>query len=229
MSKRTLAITAALCAAVSLISIFTVDQAIAMAVHNSGFENAAFFVDGRSFLDVFTGRGLVGSHVGLGQFLLGSVFIVVGIVWWLARRSSLAARGIVFAGVVQLVTIELAWLIKDVFGRMRPFQLIENNDWSHMWFMDSNSFPSGHNAFFWGLFLPLIYAFPRYRIPLLIVPVFIALARIDENYHFLSDVLASIALAALVTLVAATFFGRWLRPRTTLGLARVTGFPLSRE
>ena len=229
MSKRTLAITAALCAAVSLISIFTLDQAIAMAVHNSGFENAAFFVDGRSFLDIFTGRGLVGSHVGLGQFLLGSLFIVMGIVWWLARRSSLAARGIVFAGVVQLVTIELAWLIKDVFGRMRPFQLIENNDWSHMWFMDSNSFPSGHNAFFWGLFLPLIYAFPRYRIPLLIIPVFIALARIDENYHFLSDVLASIALAALVTLIAATFFGRWLRPRTTLGPARVTGFPLSRE
>ena len=229
MSKRALAITAALCAAISLISIFTLDQAIAMAVHNSGFENAAFFVNGRSFLDIFTGRGLVGSQVGLGQFLLGSFFIVAGFVWWLARRSSHAARGIVFAGVVQLVTIELAWLLKDVFGRMRPFQLIEKNDWSQIWFMDSNSFPSGHNAFFWGLFLPLIYTFPRYRIPLLIVPVFIALARIDENYHFLSDVLASIALAALVTLIAATIFERWLRPRTTLGPARVTGFPLSRE
>jgi len=229
MSKRALAITAALCAAISLISIFTLDQTIAMAVHNSGFENAAFFVDGRSFLDIFTGRGLVGSHVGLGQFLLGSLFIVAGVVWWLARRSSHAARGIVFAGVVQLVTIELAWLIKDVFGRMRPFQLIEKNDWSQIWFMDSNSFPSGHNAFFWGLFLPLIYAFPRYRIPLLVVPVFIAFARIDENYHFLSDVLASIALAALVTLIAAEIFGRWLRPRTTIGPARVTGFPLSRE
>ena len=229
MSKRALAITAALCAVISLISIFTLDQTIAMAVHNSGFENAAFFVDGRSFLDIFTGRGLVGSHVGLGQFLLGSLFIVAGFVWWLARRSSHAARGIVFAGVVQLVTIELAWLIKDVFGRMRPFQLIEKNDWSQIWFMDSNSFPSGHNAFFWGLFLPLIYAFPRYRIPLLIVPIFIALARIDENYHFLSDVLASIALAAMVTLIAAEIFERWLHPRTTLGPARVTGFPLSRE
>jgi membrane-associated phospholipid phosphatase len=229
MSKRTLAIVAALCAAISLISIFTLDQAIAIGVHNSGFENAAFFVDGRSFLDIFTGRGLVGSHVGLGQFLLGSLLIVIGFLWWLARRSSRTARGIVFAGVVQLITIEAAWLIKDVFGRMRPFQLIENNDWNRMWFMGSNSFPSGHNAFFWGLFLPLIYAFPRYRIPLLIVPIFIALARIDENYHFLSDVLASIALAALVTLVAAMIFGRWLRPRTTIGPARFTGFPLSRE
>ncbi len=213
MNKRALVILAAVCAAISLISIFAFDQTIAMAVHNSGFENAAFFVDGRSFLDIFTGRGLVGSQIGLGQFLLGSLFIVTGFAWWLTQRTSHAARGILFAGVVQLITIESAWLIKDVFGRMRPFQLIEKNDWSHIWFMGSNSFPSGHNAFFWGLFLPLIYAFPRYRIPLLIVPLFIALARIDENYHFLSDVLASIALAALVTLAVALILGRWLIPQ----------------
>ena len=112
---------------------------------------------------------------------------------------------------------------------MRPFQLIEKNDWSHIWFMGSNSFPSGHNAFFWGLFLPFAYVFPRYRIALLIVPVFIGLARIDENYHFLSDVLASIALAALVTLIAAIVLRGWLRPPTMLGPARVTGFPLSRQ
>lgn len=225
MSKRGLAILAALCAVISLISIFAFDETIAMAVHHSGFENAALFVDGRSFLDIFTGRGLVGSHIGLGQFLLGSLFIVAGFAWWLARRASLAARGIVFAGAVQLVTIESAWLIKDFFGRMRPFQLIEKNDWSHVWFMGSNSFPSGHNAFFWGLFLPLMYVFPRYRIALLIVPVFIALARIDENYHFLSDVLASIALAALVTLVAAMVLRSWLRPQKGFVPARTSGFP----
>lgn len=213
MSKRALVILAAVCAAISLISIFAFDQTIAMAVHNSGFENAAFFFDGRSFLDYFTGRGLVGSHIGFGQFLLGLIFVVVGLMWWLAQRSSYAARGILFAGVVQLITITLAWIIKDVFGRMRPFQLIEKNDWSHIWFMGSNSFPSGHNAFFWGLFLPLIYAFPRFRIPLLIVPIFIALARIDENYHFLSDVLASITLAALVTLAMSTLFGQWLNEK----------------
>jgi membrane-associated phospholipid phosphatase len=228
MSKRALAIVAAVCATLALISIFTVDPLIAMAVHNSGYENAAFFERGREFLDYFTGRGLVGSRVGVGQFLLGSTFIVVGFLWWLARRTSHAARGIVFAGVVQLVTIECAWVIKDAFGRMRPFQLIEKNDWSHIWFMGSNSFPSGHNAFFWGLFLPLVYAFPRYRVLLLVVPVFIAFARIDENYHFLSDVLASIALAALITLIAALILRRWLHPQTSLAPARSIGFPFSK-
>ena len=135
-----------------------------MAVHDSGFENAAFFDKGRQFLDIFTGRGLVGSHVGLGQFLLGGVFIVVGAIWLAIRRTSYAARALIFTGAVQWVTIEAAWQIKEVFGRMRPFQLIEKNDWSHIWFMGSNSFPSGHNAFFWGLFVPLMYPFPRWRI-----------------------------------------------------------------
>ena len=209
MSRRALFITAVVCALIALVSIFAFDQAIAMAVHNSGFENAAFFVDGREFLDVFTGRGLVGSHVGLGQFLLGGVFIVVGAIWLAIRRTSYGARALIFTGAVQWVTIEAAWQIKDFFGRMRPYQLIEKDDWSHIWFMGSNSFPSGHNAFFWGLFVPLMVAFPRWRIPLLIVPVFIGLARIDENYHFLSDVLASIALACLITLIAAELFRRW--------------------
>ena len=67
MSRRALIVTAIACALVALVSIFAFDQSIAMAVHNSGFENAAFFVDGRSFLDIFTGRGLVGSHVSTHQ------------------------------------------------------------------------------------------------------------------------------------------------------------------
>jgi len=44
------------------------------------------------------------------------------------------------------------------------------------------------------------------------VPVFIAIARVDENMHFLSDVLGSIALACIVTLIAAVLFARWIRP-----------------
>jgi membrane-associated phospholipid phosphatase len=213
MSRRALVVTALVCALIALISIFTVDQTIAMAVHNSGYENTPFFDEGRQFLDIFTGRGLVGSHVGLGQFMLGGIFIAIGLVGLAIRRTSYGARALVFAGVVQWATIEAAWQIKDFFGRMRPYQLIEQNDWSHIWFMGSNSFPSGHNAFFWGLFVPLLYLFPRWRILLLIVPVFIALARIDENYHFLSDVLASISLACLVTLLAAVLFKRWIDVR----------------
>jgi membrane-associated phospholipid phosphatase len=214
VSKKALVLIFAICAVLALISIFAFDRMIAIGVHNSGIESADVVVRGREFLDIFTGRGvaLLGSHVGLGQLLLGAIFIALGLVLALARSVSMHARALVFAGAVQIATIEAAWWIKDFFGRLRPHQLIERNDWTHIWFAGGNSFPSGHNAFFWGLFLPLAYLYPKYRIPLLIVPVFIAFARIDENYHFLSDVLGGIALAALITFIAATLLGRWVSP-----------------
>jgi len=214
MSKKALILTFAICAVLALISIFAFDRMLALGVHNSGIERAAIVVRLREFFDIFTGRGvaLLGNRIGLGQLLLGTIFIALGLVLALARRLRPLARALVFAGAVQLATIEAAWWIKDFFGRLRPHQLIERNDWSHIWFAGGNSFPSGHNAFFWGLFLPLAYLYPKYRIPLLIIPVFIAFARIDENYHFLSDVLGGIALAALITFVAATLFSRWLKP-----------------
>lgn len=214
MSKKALILTFAICAVLALISIFAFDRLIALDVHNSGIERAAIVVRLREFFDIFTGRGvaLLGNRVGLGQLMLGTIFIVLGLLLAFARSISPHARALVFAGVVQIATIEAAWWIKDFFGRLRPHQLIERNDWSHVWFAGGNSFPSGHNAFFWGLFLPLAYLYPKYRIPLLIVPVFIAFARIDENYHFLSDVLGGIALAALITLIAALLFGRWVKP-----------------
>ena len=214
MSKKALILTFAICAVLALISIFAFDRMLALGVHNSGIERAAIVVRLREFFDIFTGRGvaLLGNRIGLGQLLLGTIFIALGLVLALARRLRPLARALVFAGAVQLATIEAAWWIKDFFGRLRPHQLIERNDWSHIWFAGGNSFPSGHNAFFWGLFLPLAYLYPKYRIPLLIIPVVIAFARIDENYHFLSDVLGGIALAALITFVAATLFSRWLKP-----------------
>ena len=214
MSKKALTLTFAICAVLALISIFTVDRWIALGVHGSGIERAAVVVRLREFFDIFTGRGvaLLGHNVGLGQLMLGAVFVIVGLVLALVRSARYHARALMFAGAVQIATIESAWWIKDFFGRLRPHQLIERNDWSHIWFAGGNSFPSGHNAFFWGLFLPLAYLFPKYRIPFLVIPVFIAFARIDENYHFLSDVLGGIALAALITLIAATVFGRWVKP-----------------
>src|SRR6185312_5557959 len=214
MSKKALALTFAIYAVLALISVFALDRVIALGVHSSGLERAAVVVRLREFFDVFTGRGvaLLGAHVGWGQLMLGATFIVLGLLLALARSLSPLGRGLVFAGAVQLATIEAAWWIKDFFGRLRPHQLIERNDWSHIWFAGGNSFPSGHNAFFWGLFLPLAYLYPKYRIAFLVIPIFIAFARIDENYHFLSDVLGGIALAALVTLLAAMLLGRWVKP-----------------
>jgi len=208
MSRITLAWTAAIAILLACLGIFALDRGIALGVHASGIEGAAVIVRLRGLLDTVTGY----RFSRIGDLLLGGCLAVAGSVWLVARRSNATARALVFTGLVQLATIAGASQIKGLFGRLRPYQLIERGDWSHIWFAGGNSFPSGHVAFYWGLFVPLAYLYPRYRLPLLVVPVFIALARIDENVHFLSDVLGSIALACLITLLAAALADRWIRP-----------------
>jgi membrane-associated phospholipid phosphatase len=211
MSKRALALTALACALLASVSIVGFDRQIAEAVHASAAASAAVFVEGTRALDAVSGRSLLRSHA-LSAVLLGGIQFALGVLTWLFNRGSYLARALIFTGGVQLATIASAWALKNVFGRLRPYELFAHADWSHAWFAGGNSFPSGHNAFFWGLFMPLMYLFPRYRFALLLVPVFIALARIDVSMHFASDVLASIALAALVTLLAAMLCGRWIKP-----------------
>jgi membrane-associated phospholipid phosphatase len=199
---------AAIAIALACLSTFAMDRGIALAVHGSGIESAAIMVRAREILDTLTGY----RFSGIGDLLLGGCLAAVGSIWAVARRSDATARAMIFTGLVQLATITAAAQVKGLFGRLRPYQLIERGDWSQIWFAGGTSFPSGHVAFYWGLFLPLAYLYPRYRLPLLAIPVFIAFARLDENVHFLSDVLGSIALAALITLLAAVLLGRWIRP-----------------
>ena len=212
MSKRALAWTAAVALIVAFISVLAFDRGIAEAVRNSGIESATIVVRLRGFFDILTGSALPQSYSKFDRLLLGAALIAIGALWLLLRRTNATARALVFTGIVQLGTIEAGSLFKAVFGRLRPYQLLERGDWSQIWFAGGNSFPSGHVSFFWGLFLPLAYLYPKYRVPLLAIPVFIAFARVDENVHFLSDVLGGIALAAIVTLLAAVVFGRWIRP-----------------
>lgn len=211
MNKRSLAVTAVLCAGLALLCIFAFDRHLAQTIHASALASATFFVNGTQALDVASGRRLLHSHL-LSGVLLGGCLCALGVFGWLLNRRGFLPRALLFAGGVQLATIACAWALKHVFGRLRPYQVFAHGDWNHVWFAGGDSFPSGHNAFFWGLFLPLMYLFPRYRIPLLLIPLFIALARIDESVHFASDVFASIALAALVTLIAASLLNRWIKP-----------------
>ena len=103
---------------------------------------------------------------------------------------------------------------KHHFGRLRPQQVLASGDWAHVWHAGGGSFPSGHSAFYFGLLLPLAVACPRrwQRMLLLAIPVFVVLARIDLEKHFLSDVSASAIIAALYALVVSIVLRRWLPP-----------------
>src|SRR5436190_9467674 len=112
-----------------------------------------------------------------------------------------------FIGSTQCTTRVIAGTLKGVFERLRPFEVIQAGDWDWKFFSGhGNSFPSGHSAHFWGLFFPLAYLFPRYRIPLSIIPLFISVARVGVNDHWCSDVIVSMAIAAIVTLLFIAIF-----------------------
>jgi len=75
----------------------------------------------------------------------------------------------------------------------------------------SDSFPSGHTALSLSLLLPLAVVFPRWRVPLLLLPVLIGVGRWVLGKHYLSDVWFSAWEVTAWTML----FGRLYRfPRT---------------
>lgn len=147
---------------------------------------------GTDFLDLVTLKGI-------STFLLGALLIAAGGVLLAIGRTRAAGWFVLYAGAVQFVTATVADLAKPPFGRLRPFQAMARPDGLDAWFVGANSFPSGHAAFYAGLFFPMILLFPRWTPIWAIPPLFIVLARMLDHVHYLSDVSASLALAAAFT------------------------------
>ncbi len=186
-----------------------VDYPLARWIDASGYANAAFFRETLGVLDA-----LVGMYVW--YWLAACTAAGLGLAGMLAgRRLPLPPRlapALLAAGLVQAATLGLMILGKTVTGRQRPQDVIASGDWSTIWFSGGGSFPSGHAAFFFGLFLPLAAAAPKtwQRVVLLAIPLFVICARLNMLKHFLSDVCASAAIAAAVALIVRAAMRRWL-------------------
>ncbi len=172
------------------------DQATAEYLHASGLQGLWVFNQGTVLLDTVSGKDL-------SKFLIGLVLTSAACALLTREKTRALGRSVLFVGTVQLLSTLIAGVSKNAFGRMRPFQLLESGDWVHAWFAGGSSFPSGHAGFYFGLCMPLAYLFPKWRWPLLLIPWFIAVARVNANDHFVSDVAASIVLAGALTMIFA--------------------------
>jgi membrane-associated phospholipid phosphatase len=172
------------------------DRALAEFLHRAGYENLRALIAGTTFLDLVTGKEI-------SKFLPGLLLTAVASVLLLVARTRGLGRSILFVALVQLLGTITTGVSKNFFGRLRPFELLQGGGWEHAWFVGGSAFPSGHAGFYFGLFLPLAWLLPRWRWPLMLVPWFIAVARIDANHHFMSDVGASIVVVAMLTLLMA--------------------------
>ena len=205
MNRRFLTVVAVVFAVLCAIGLAGADRPIAEWVHGSGFEQADVFSKTLKALDT-----VFGLHVW--YWLAGCVALALGIGGLAFARGARWPFVLVAAALVQFATIGSMIAGKNHFGRLRPQQVLEAGDWSHVWFVGGGSFPSGHSAFYFGLLLPLAAACPRrwHGALLLSIAVFAIVARIDLANHFLSDVSMSALLAALYSLAAAAVARRWL-------------------
>jgi membrane-associated phospholipid phosphatase len=202
MSPRSITLATALAIALSIISILFFDRPVAELVHQLGGEHSKVLTTGTTGLERVFG-------ITLSKFALGFVLIIVGLALfaWKAKRH--IAWVLLFIGCTHFTARLVTGVLKEVFHRLRPYEVLPIGAWDNQFFSaHGGAFPSGHTTHFWALFFPLAFLFPRLRVPLLILPIFIAVARVGLNDHWLSDVFASIAICGMVTLLFIWAF-RW--------------------
>ncbi len=135
----------------------------------------------------------------ISNFLLGSLMIA-GAILLALRRTWQLGRSLLYLASVQFVATVIADLSKPPFGRLRPYEAMADGRMGDTWFVGANSFPSGHAAFYAGLFFPLVQILPRWTLIWVLPPLFICIARVVQHDHYVSDVTTSIALAALLAI-----------------------------
>jgi membrane-associated phospholipid phosphatase len=180
--------------------ILWLDKPLALWLHRYAAGAVPFFASLTNAVDAAYEAANIGGHPTL-FWALGLAYLVGR--WGLRRRW---ANAFLITLLTHLASVISANFLKLAINRPRPGVLFTPG------YTESFSFPSGHTAIYWSLFLPLVLAFPRWRWPLLAAPVLIALGRLVLGAHYLSDVWAAIWLVA----AWATFFGllrRLDRPR----------------
>ena len=154
----------------------------------------------------------------ISNFLLGAILLLVAGVLFAIGRLRPGAWILLYVGLVQFLSTTIADLAKPPFGRLRPWEAAAQGG-ADVWFVGANSFPSGHAAFYGGLFLPFVALSPRLTPLWLVPPLFVAAARVMVNDHYLSDVAFSLALAALLAAMLLSVERRAWPPAAALGAA----------
>src|SRR5690606_4385367 len=112
-------------------------------------------------------------------------------------------RAAVYAAVTFVVSVALTQLVKEIFGRARPEDLLVDSDYG--------SFPSGHTANAATIAVVLIVVFRRQWVLIagIIWTLAMALSRTILSVHWLTDTIGGMLIGAGAALVVAALLGRW--------------------
>ena len=133
------------------------------------------------------------STKAAADWLLPFFLAVAGLILLVLSSTRAIGFPLLYVGLVGLLAYGAAFLSAPYFGRVPPSEAVQGGD---LWFAAGNAFPAAPVAFYAGLFLPLAVLFPRLSPLWLAPPLLVAAARVMEHEYYLSDVAASLALAA---------------------------------
>ncbi|HYU82175.1 MAG TPA: phosphatase PAP2 family protein [Candidatus Polarisedimenticolia bacterium] len=139
-----------------------------------------------------------------------------GFFWWILAFLLLRSRGLNRRGIAATATVVLgmvdAWaideLIKLVVRRPRPFEALANAPSvlpapeTVVAHPSSYSFPSGDAALAMGAAVAFAYVTPKYRVPILLLGISAALARVVVGVHYPFDVLGGMTVGLISGLLA---------------------------
>jgi len=168
--------------------------------------------DTQLYLAIAAQRNLVTSIIAVALTYLNWD----GFFWWilaflLLRSRGLNRRGIAATGTVVLAMLTSWWfteITKLVVQRPRPFEALANAPGplpapeTVIAHPSSYSFPSGDASLAMGAAVAFAYVSPRYRVPLLLLGISCALARVVVGVHYPFDVLGGIAVGTVFGLLA---------------------------
>jgi membrane-associated phospholipid phosphatase len=151
-------------------------------------------------------RHAVNYYTELGEATWWIIGLVVGLIWALVagRRRIAAHVGTLLLGVV--VGGLAVNGLKVLFARHRPLDMLDNARYGFEFFAQGyyvNGFPSGHSAVAGALIAGFCLWLPRWRRLWLTLGLSIALTRVANTAHFLSDVVVGLYVGMLVTVLLA--------------------------
>ncbi|HTN55718.1 MAG TPA: phosphatase PAP2 family protein [Microbacterium sp.] len=112
-------------------------------------------------------------------------------------------RAAVYAAAAFVVSVGLTQLIKEIFGRARPEDLLVPSDFG--------SFPSGHTSNAATIAAVLIIVFRRRWVAIagIIWTLAMALSRTILSVHWLTDTIGAMLIGAAAAMLVAAVLGRW--------------------
>ncbi len=179
---------------IAIVSYFYIDRALAL-----------YFASNpcciKSFLSSF-------SDFGLSEYYLIPSLLIAVIFYkskdYISKRAFYIFATTALSGIIVIV-------IKVIFARYRPPKFINEELYGFNWFDFGyiiNSFPSGHSATAFSVYVALSLLIPKFKWFFLIFATLIALSRVALGVHYLSDVLIGSLIGATISLfLYRLFFG----------------------